>query len=114
MRDYTYIEGARFTINSVFRSERFDLDRLDLNWVDDTKPLFVRGYRIVDHQEFKTVTVHGEDADNIAYSMTFINVQLEGGEAKKFELYLEKAMTTKNYLFTKTEVSPDILEERLH
>jgi hypothetical protein len=28
MRDYTFINGARFTIYNLFRSLRFDIDRL--------------------------------------------------------------------------------------
>jgi len=28
MRDYTYIEGYRFTIWNIYRSKRFDVDRL--------------------------------------------------------------------------------------
>jgi len=43
MRDYTYINGARFIINNLYRSQRFDIDRLDLNWVGDEKPEFTRG-----------------------------------------------------------------------
>ena len=29
MRDYTYLGGSRFSINNIFRSLRFDVDRLD-------------------------------------------------------------------------------------
>jgi hypothetical protein len=43
MRDYTYLGGARFTINNIFRSLRFDVDRLDLSWSEDQKPEFTRG-----------------------------------------------------------------------
>ena len=43
MRDYTYLGGARFTINNIFRSLRFDVDRLDLSWVEGEKPEFTRG-----------------------------------------------------------------------
>ena len=38
MRDYTYLGGARFTINNLFRSLRFDIDRLDMSWVDEPNP----------------------------------------------------------------------------
>ena len=38
---------------------------MDANWVDEEKPEFVRGLRIVDHQEGETYTVHSEDADNL-------------------------------------------------
>lgn len=69
MRDYTYLNGARFSINNLFRSLRFDIDRLDMSWVDSEKPAFSRGLRIVDNDESNTVTVDGEDADNLIYSL---------------------------------------------
>ena len=55
MRDYTYLGGARFTINNIFRSLRFDVDRLDLSWVEGEKPEFTRGLRVVDNDESNTV-----------------------------------------------------------
>ena len=42
MRDYTYLNGARFTVCNLFRSLRFDIDRLDMSWVDAEKPEFTR------------------------------------------------------------------------
>ena len=54
MRDYTYIEGYRFTIWNIYRSKRFDVDRLDINFADKDMPEFVRGLRIVDHLENET------------------------------------------------------------
>ncbi len=33
MRNFTYIDGARFVVNNLFRSLRFDIDRLDLGRV---------------------------------------------------------------------------------
>ena len=59
MRDYTYIEGYRFTIWNIYRSKRFDVDRLDINFADKDMPEFVRGLRIVDHLENESYTVHG-------------------------------------------------------
>ena len=38
MRDYTYIEGYRFTIWNIYRSKRFDVDRLDINFADKDMP----------------------------------------------------------------------------
>lgn len=114
MRDYTYINGSRFTVNNVFRSKRFDLDRLDINWVEAPMPNFIRGYRIVDHQEFNTVTVHGEHADHLAFSMAFINFQVEGEDSEKFDTYLEKAMSTHEYLFLPKLEMKQELEEVLH
>lgn len=40
MRNYTYIEGTRFSVANLFRSLRFDIDRLDMSWVGDQKPVF--------------------------------------------------------------------------
>ena len=34
MRDYTYVEGYRFNIWNIYRSKRFDVDRLDINFAD--------------------------------------------------------------------------------
>ena len=114
MRDYTYIDGVRFSINNIFRSKRFDLDRLDVNWVDAPMPNFVRGYRIVDHQEFNTLTVHGVEADQIAFSMAYISYQVEGEGSDKFDNYLEIAMNHKKYLYNiDLEIKPQS-EEVLH
>jgi len=46
MRDYTYIEGYRFIIWNIYRSKRFDVDRLDINFADKDMPEFVRGYQL--------------------------------------------------------------------
>ena len=102
MRDYTYINGARFSISNIFRSIRFDIDRLDMNWVDGDKPAFVRGLRIVDHDEGKSLTVDGEDADNLVYSLTYIFNKEDNSEAfrKAVNIYLEKILDTKEYLVT--------------
>ena len=81
MRDYTYINGARFTVNNLFRSLRFDIDRLDMSWVDGEKPEFTRGLRVVDNDSGNTVTVEGEDADNLIYSLTYIFSKEDGHEA---------------------------------
>ena len=101
MRDYTYIAGNRFGINNIFRSQRFDVDRLDINWTDDEKPEFVRGLRIVDHQEGETYTVHSEDADNLMYSLAYVSnkSKLEDG-VKPFDEYLAAATSSKDYLVT--------------
>ena len=74
MRDYTYLNGARFTVANLFRSLRFDIDRLDMSWVDGEKPEFTRGLRVVDNDEVNTVTVDGEDGDNAADTLR------EGGQ----------------------------------
>ena len=100
MRDYTYLEGGRFFISNIYRSQRFDVDRLDLNWVDEEKPNFVRGFRVVDHQEVKTVTVHGEDADNLIFSMSFISSTVKDASYSNFDAYIVTSMEESNYLVT--------------
>jgi len=108
MRDYTYIGGARFTINNIFRSLRFDVDRLDLSWVDGDKPEFTRGLRIVDNDESNTVTLDGEDADNLIFSVAHAFNKEDGFEAFRAAIddYLKVALTTKQYLITSQKKDP--------
>lgn len=116
MRDYTYLEGGRFFISNIYRSQRFDVDRLDLNWVDEEKPEFVRGFRLVDHQEVKTVTVHGEDADNLIFSMTYISSTVKDASFLDFDAYLVASVEKSNYLITSHAINKKDaeLEEVLH
>ena len=100
MRDYTYYQGARFTVNNIYRSERFDVDRLDMSWVDDEKPLFSRGLRIVDHQEGNTEIVDGECADNLIFSMANIASKDSTKGISSFDQFLEFALKNKNFLIT--------------
>ena len=119
MRDYTYLGGARFTINNLFRSLRFDIDRLDMSWVDGDKPEFTRGLRVVDNDQVNTITVDGEDADNLIYSLTYIFSKEDGHEAFRAatDEYLKVALVTKEFLVTgqkkdlqgKLEVSESVL-----
>ncbi len=81
MRDYTYVNGARFIVSNLYRSLRFDIDRLDMNWVDAERPKFIRGFRIVDNEEGNTVTVDGQDGDSLIYSLTYIFSTEDGIEA---------------------------------
>lgn len=109
MRDYTYIDGARFTVANLFRSLRFDIDRLDMSWVSDEKPKFSRGLRIVDNDEGATVTVDGEDGDNLIYSLTYIFSKEDGAEAFRAAIdeYLKVALETKEYLVTSQKKDPE-------
>jgi len=102
MRDYTYIDGARFAIANLFRSLRFDIDRLDMSWVSDEKPAFSRGLRIVDSDEGNTVTVDGEEADSLIYSLTYIYNKEDGADVFRAAVdeYLKVALSTKEYLVT--------------
>ncbi|MBU3620847.1 hypothetical protein [Polynucleobacter sp. CS-Odin-A6] len=108
MRDYTYLGGARFTINNIFRSLRFDVDRLDLSWSEDQKPDFIRGFRIVDNEEPNTVTLEGEDADNLVFSLAYAFNKQDGFEAFRAAVddYLKVALTTKQYLITGQKKDP--------
>ena len=116
MRDYTYLDGARFFISNIYRSQRFDIDRLDLNWVDEEKPDFVRGFRVVDHQEVRSVTVHGEDADNLIFSMTYISSTIKDASFIDFDAYLVASVEKSNYLITSHANNKKAaeLEEVLH
>lgn len=109
MRDYTYLGGARFTVNNLFRSLRFDIDRLDMSWVDGEKPDFSRGLRVVDNDEGNTVTVDGEDGDNLIYSLTYIFSKADGQEAFRnaTDAYLTVALETKDFLVTSQEKNPE-------
>ena len=109
MRDYTYLNGARFSINNLFRSLRFDIDRLDMSWVDDEKPEFTRGLRVVDNDTGNTVTVDGEDADNLIYSLTYIFSKESGQEAFRSatDAYLTVALETKEFLISKQKKNPE-------
>ena len=102
MRDYTYIGGARFSIANLFRSQRFDIDRLDMSWVDGEKPSFSRGLRVVDNEESNTVTVDGVDADNLIYSLTYIFSKEDGIDAFRttIDAYLTAALATQEFLFS--------------
>jgi len=108
VRNYSYINGTRFAIVNLFRSLRFDIDRLDLSWVDDSKPEFVRGLRVVDSDESNTVTVHGEDADNLMYSLSYIYGREETADAFRaaIDAYLIVALETKDYLVLNQKKDP--------
>lgn len=109
MRDFTYIEGYRYTISNFYRSKRFDVDRLDINYADKEKPKLVRGFRVVDHQNDLSCTVDGEDADNLAYSLCYLYTNCKGDHTDQFDNYLIKAMTECEFLVHKLAV-----EERPH
>ena len=104
MRDYTYLAGARFCIANIFRSQRFNIDRLDINWVDEEVPEFVRGVRVVDFTEGETYTLQDKEADNLMYSLAYI---YSSSSNEKFtelvDAYLIRATETKEYLFTITK-----------
>ena len=102
MRNYTYIDGTRFIVVNLFRSLRYDIDRLDMSWVGDQKPIFSRGFRIVDNDESNTVTLDGVDADNLIYSLTYMFSNEETTEEfrEAVDEFIKDALTTKNYLIT--------------
>lgn len=120
MRDYTYIGGARFSITNLFRSLRFDVDRLDPSWVDEEKPEFIRGLRIVDNDESQTITAHGQDADNLMFSLSYLYSRNDN--ANEFRIcmdeYLKVIIETKEYLVTCQKKDPkeklEVQEAVLH
>jgi hypothetical protein len=120
MRNYSFINGTRFAVVNLFRSLRFDIDRLDLSWVDDAKPEFVRGLRIFDSDESNTVTVHGEDADNLMYSLSYIYCREETADAFRaaIDAFLIVALETKDYLVSTqkkdSEGNPELAEAVIH
>lgn len=114
MRDYTFVDGYRFLVCNIYRSERYDVDRLDINCVDETKPKFVRGFHIVDHQTSVSATTDGEDADNLIYSMAFISGTYDGNLREGIDTYLEKAMLEGNFLVTTELKAPPNAEEVVH
>lgn len=120
MRDFTFLGGARFAIVNLFRSLRFNIDRLDMSWVDATKPAFSRGLRVVDNDESNTVTVDGEDGDNLIYSLAFIYGKEDDAEAFRsaVDKYLKLALETKEFLIsnqnTDHEIKPESVEVILH
>jgi hypothetical protein len=107
MRDFTYFAGARFGIANLFRSQRFNIDRLDINWVDDEVPEFVRGVRIVDFTENETYTLQDKEADNLMYSFAYI---YSNSTNEKFvemvDEYLKIAIESKEYLITEDKKKP--------
>ena len=109
MRNYSFINGTRFAVVNLFRSLRFDIDRLDLSWVDDSKPDFVRGLRIVDSEESNTVTVQGEDADNLMYSLSYIYCREDTADAFRaaIDAYLTIALESKEYLVSNQKKDPE-------
>jgi hypothetical protein len=109
MRNYSFINGTRFSVVNLFRSLRFDIDRLDASWVDDTKPDFIRGLRIVDSEESNTITVHGEDADNLMYSLSYIYCKEDKADDFRaaIDAYLIVALETKNYLASTQKKDPE-------
>jgi len=115
MRDYTYLDNGRFWITNIYRTKRFDIDRLDINWItnQDNRD-FVRGFRIVDHDEVKRVMVHGKDADDLIFSLAYINNQEDSSE-KDFEEYFLNCFATKKYLvLDHQQPVTEIKEEVLH
>ena len=107
MRDYTYFAGARFGIANIFRSQRFNIDRLDISWVDDEIPEFVRGLRIVDFNEGETYTLQEKDADNLMYSFAYIYSNSSNDKfIEMVDEYLKAAIQSKEYLISEDKKKP--------
>jgi hypothetical protein len=91
-----------------------------MSWVDGEKPEFTRGLRIVDNDEVNTVTVDGEDGDNLIYSLAYIFNKEDGADAFRAAIdeYLKVALETKEYLVTSQKKDPqgkpEVSESVLH
>lgn len=117
MRDYSYIDSNRYSILNLFRSLRFDVDRVDINQLSArVKPDFVRGFRIVDHEGSKNYLVSAQDADNLIFSLASIYSEggSEGLDPKRVEAYLIGAIETGHYLITEPPPAFDLNQEYLH
>jgi hypothetical protein len=80
-----------------------------MSWVGDEKPKFSRGLRVVDNDDGNTVTIDGEDGDNLIYSLTYIFSKEDGAEAFRVALdeYLKVALVTKEYFVTSQKKDPE-------
>jgi len=80
-----------------------------MSWVDGERPEFSRGLRVVDNDAGNTVTVDGEDADNLIYSLTYIFSKEDGQEAFRnaTDAYLAVALETKDFLVTSQKKNPE-------
>ena len=91
-----------------------------MSWVDGDKPEFTRGLRVVDNDEINTVTVDGEDGDNLIFSLTLIFSKEDGADAFRAatDQYLKVALETKEYLVTRQKKDPqgkpEVSESVLH
>jgi hypothetical protein len=91
-----------------------------MSWVDGDKPEFTRGLRVVDNDEVNTVTVDGEDGDNLIFSLTLIFSKEDGADAFRAatDHYLKVALETKEYLVTRQkkdpEGKPEVMEAVIH
>lgn len=102
MRNYTAIESNRYEIFNIFRSQRFDVDRLDLSIIrGDECPEMVRGFRIVDHETDENHLIKGSEADFLIFSLAYIHSVNDGEYMHKFDEYLLQALETDIYLVTK-------------
>jgi hypothetical protein len=103
MRDYTYFQGARFAISNIYRSERFDVDRLDLSLVDEDRPEFCRGLRVIDHQVGHTEMVDGDEADSLIYSLAYLSTRDTTKGSEIYDEYLVNALKTREFSISNHE-----------
>lgn len=115
MRDYTYFAGARFGVANIFRSQRFNIDRLDICWVEGEMPDFVRGLRVVDFIEVETYTLDEKDADNLMYSFAYIySITPADKFLEMVDAYLIQAIESKEYLITEELKKPKESSQVVH
>jgi len=80
-----------------------------MSWVDGEKPSFTRGLRVVDSDEGNTVTVDGDDGDNLIYSLAFIFSKEDGADNFRAatDEYLKAALGSKEFLVTSQKKDPE-------
>jgi hypothetical protein len=91
-----------------------------MSWVDGDKPEFCRGLRVVDNDEVNTVTVDGEDGDNLIYSLTYIFSKEDGADNFRAatDEYFKVSLETKEFLVTSQKKDPEgkseVVEALIH
>ena len=104
MRNYTSIDRNRFQVFNIFRSLRFDIDRLDLDVIRVKEvPDMARGFRVTDHDSDEFYLVSGQSADDLIFSLAYIHSNNTGDYMYKFDEYLSQAIQTDVYLITNQE-----------
>ena len=68
----------------------------------------------VDHDESETLTVHGEEADDLCYSLCFIHNSTENIVPDQFDEFLAKALEKKEYLVHKLFRDQKSTEAAIH
>ncbi len=97
MKTYSFINGNRYRVVSIYRSFRFSIDRLEINIVfNDSRPSFVRGVKITNFDSNVYILVDGAAADDLVYVMAKILSSNAEDDSKPYDSYLADVMKSKN------------------